>query len=246
MKPVIYIFYTLMLIGFGMFIFNDTITMNLFMIILVLTSVMFMSICFYILLTGNPQNHQNTNELNIKETNLLFLQLYNLIESSVKDDLNIVRMELVQIKGLVSNATTQLTDSFYEISSNTKEQQRLVNQIINTISLESNNKITLELDNLSRLINTNSSDAVRAFQFEDIVIQISDNSIQYIDNVEKFFTEFKQELEKQLSNKQSHSKIIEQINSFVSDLKLLRQQQKLLGRKAASQHDISEGEVELF
>jgi len=173
-------------------------------------------------------------------------RLFELLESAIKEDLIVVKQELLQIKGLVNNAVGELTKSFYGISSNSDDLLRLVQQLTNLLEASKTQQTLTEIDKTNKLIRDNSADAVRSLQFEDIVIQVSDNSLQYIDNLDKFLKEFRQRLASRLNSASTSNDASGLLRSCVSDVKEIRQDIQLPDRKAVHQNNLSEGGVELF
>lgn len=178
------------------------------------------------------------------DTHNELLLLFELLESAVKEDLVVVKQELNQVKGLVNNAVKELTDSFYQVSSGSEEQKKLFSEILNRN--EKPQQVELELSRTSKLIKDACADAIRTLQFEDIVIQVSDNSIQYIDNLDEFFNEFKQQLSNRLDRSASPEDVKQQLHMYVELIKNIRKERQLPDRKAVHQNDLAEGGVELF
>lgn len=177
--------------------------------------------------------NNNLNELN---------QLFELLESAVKEDLIVVKQELYQIKSLVNTAVEQLSESFYSVSNNSIEQQRLIKILIDTLNTANNEKALTQLGETQQQIQTSSAMAVQSLQFEDIVVQVSDNSIQYIDNLDNFLKEFRMRLENQLDSDDKDN----QLKCVVDDVKNIRKNRLLPDRKAAYQNNMTQGDVELF
>ena len=173
-------------------------------------------------------------------------RLFELLESAIKEDLIVVKQELLQIKGLVNNAAGELTKSFYGISSNSDDLIRLVLELARLLEASKTQQTLTEIDKTNKLIRDNSADAVRSLQFEDIVIQVSDNSLQYIDNLDKFLMEFRQRLASRLNTATTPKDASGLLKSCVSDVQEIRQDIQLPDRKAVHQKNLSEGGVELF
>lgn len=249
MKPVIFTFYSLFSVSFGILIFNENIVFNTFTMSLLCIAATLISFCFYVFLTSDSKNTLSANKVNSKNANILLVLLYDLIESSVNRDLEVAKKELQQTINIVNNATGQITECFYRLTSNVEAQHSLLTQLINSSEFSSNKKvknIVNELEELNQMVNVNKNDAIRALQFEDIVSQILGNGIHCIDNVESLINQFKMELEKHLNNKQNPKCYIEQLGKLETMLIKLREQQQKPARKAENQNDLSEGNVELF
>lgn len=173
-------------------------------------------------------------------------QLFELLESAVKEDLVVVKQELYQIKSLVNNAVSQLSESFHNVSSNSSEQQRLIKIALDALSSGKDENTLSQLDKTQKKIQDSSAIAVQSLQFEDIVTQVSDNSIQYIDNLDDFFREFRMRMNDQLNNDSDYNDTVDLLKHFLEDVKQLRKTRLLPDRKAANQNNLSEGDVELF
>jgi len=198
--------------------------------------------------TGPDTNHQinSVEKTNSDAINAELKQLFELLETSIKEDLVVVRQELQQIKNLINNAVVQLTDSFYKISTNSDEQTRLIHEVTNALETYVKQETISALDDTSNQIKTNSDIAIRSLQFEDIVVQVSDNSLQYIDNLDKFLDEFNKRLVNRIKSSSTSVNASDLIRSFVSDVKAIRQDIQLPDRKAVHQNNLAEGGIELF
>ena len=189
---------------------------------------------------------ENTENLNIASHDLN--RLFELLESAVKEDLVVVKQELLQIKGLVNNAVSELTQCFYEISSNSEEQYRLVRKTIESLPDTRDELVLSSLEISNTKIKNSNASAIRSLQFDDIVIQVSDNSLQYLDNLDKFLNEFRQKLLDRIKseNTSDNTGTTGLLKSCVTDVEQIRQLIQLPDRKAVHQNNLSEGGVELF
>lgn len=173
-------------------------------------------------------------------------QLFEILESAVKEDMDVVKQEIYQIKSLVHTAASQLSESFYAVSSNSEEQRRLLDESLQALNITSNNKTLSQFHQTHEKIQNNSAIAVQSLQFEDIVSQVSDNSIQYIDNLDNFLKDFKARLACHLKPDNYGQNNNKHLDTFLEDIKKIRQSRLLPDRKAAYQNNMSEGDIELF
>lgn len=248
MKPVTVLLYTIIAISLVGTVFIDALSVRYIAVILISGCIYYLSKLPRESASGSEytsSDHASGN-VSINVVNEELNQLFILLESAIKEDLVVVKQELLQIKGLVNNAATQLTESFYSLSSNSDEQLKLVGELISALKDVNNQKTIAELDKTNTLIKNSSADAVRSLQFEDIVIQVSDNSLQYIDNLDKFLNEFRLRLSSRINATATTQDAAGQLKSYVSDVKEIRQEVQLPDRKAVHQNNLAEGGVELF
>jgi hypothetical protein len=172
--------------------------------------------------------------------------LFELLESSVKADLQVMRLESEQIKHVVSDAVKQLADSFYGVSANANNQQTLVNSLLTAINIDNQGTALSGLHEAAGKIKEYETAAIRSLQFEDIVIQIADNSIQYASDVDAFLDEIKKLLHEYLDNVHLHYGSGGRQSTIASAEQLIRSKRLLPDRKAAHQQDMTEGGIELF
>lgn len=205
-------------------------------------------VLFHSLLTS-PVPVKNIDTSTKKEIDQEFFlelnQLFEILESAVKEDIDVVKQEIYQIKSLVHTAASQLSESFYEVSNNSEEQRRLLSESLKALNISSNN-ILNQFEKTHQKIQDNRAIAVQSLQFEDIVSQVSDNSIQYIDNLDHFLKDFKARLASHLNSNGYNQSNSSNLDSFLDDIKKLRQSRLLPDRKAAYQNNMSEGDIELF
>ena len=188
----------------------------------------------------------NITDIDIQDISEELTQLFEILESAVNEDLLVVKQELRQIKGLVNNASNELSESFYSLSSSCEKQTNLINSLRDSLYSTNNKKLLRELDNIQSSIKKDKADAIRSLQFEDIVTQVSDNSIQYLENLDQFLTEFKKRLTFSINNPHQSSNVSSQMKNYVEDVKIIRQKKSLPDRKAAHQKTLDEGGIELF
>lgn len=216
-------------------------TMTLISVILLGIQLHNSTISSIISTSDNKPSNSGLSELNHElET------LFNLLESAINEDLVIVKQELLQIKGLVNNAANDLTENFYSLSNNSNEQLRLVNILRSSPTPFNDTKTLSALDDINDLIKKSSANAIRTLQFEDIVTQVSDNSIQYLENLDNFLLEFKKRLSFSINNPHQSSDATTQMKSYVENAMKIRQERQLPDRKAVHQVNLTEGGVELF
>jgi len=244
MKPVTTFLYLAMALGLAVTALAD---INLVRYI----AVSVVTVCVIFLLKSRNSNTSDRfdiehNSVNISVVNNELNELFDLLESAIKEDLVVVKQELLQIKGLVNNAVSDLTDSFYSLSSTSDEQYRLISDLVNIMKNTGNDRALIEIDENNKKIKDSSADAVRSLQFEDIVIQVSDNSLQYIDNLDKFLNEFRQRISSRINSSANAQDAVVQLKSYVNDVKQIRQDIQLPDRKAVHQNNLSEGGIELF
>ena len=202
---------------------------------------------YQISIRKSSSQHNKITEDKINQDAVFELnQLLDLLENAVKEDLDIVKQELCQIKGLVNNAVVQLTDSFHHVSNNSDEQRRLIEVLLDTLNTVNNKQTLAKLDETHKIIKDSSAVAIQSLQFEDIVVQVSDNSIQYIDNLDKFLNEFRNRLTDRLKNCDQNTDSTENLADFVDAVEKIRQNRPHPDRKAAHQKNMSVGDVELF
>lgn len=195
-------------------------------------------------LASNKNQNSNNSNKSVSDTEIQ--QLYEILESSVKDELVVIEQELKQIKEIVRDAVKELTSGFYGLSTNIDEQQHLVNSIIDAITITEKEKLLSDLDNSTQAINKNVATTVRALQFEDIVTQLSDNSLLSANNIDEFLNELKTNLQNQLADTPLQTLAIDQLKALLYEAKAVRKEQKLQHEKVISQTNLSEGNVELF
>ena len=207
-------------------------------------------LCYWFSKTGNASLHSPPDEKlfpdNIEGINAELIRLAEFLESVVREDVDIVKQEILQIKGLVNDATKELTDSFYAISENTDEQLNVIYSVSDLLCSNGNSEIFNRLEKIHKLINDSKSNAIRTLQFDDIVIQVSDNSIQYLDNLDRFISEFKKRLEFSVNNPHSPPLVSSKLKKYTDDVNNIRKERPLPDRKAVHQNDLSEGGIELF
>ena len=173
-------------------------------------------------------------------------QLYELIESSITEDLHTVKQEFAQIKSLISDASATLTKSFYDVNHNAQQQHNQVQRLIESQPSGDHQQIISQINDIADKIKTNAADAVRSLQFEDIAVQVADNGIQYLDNIEVFLSQCKTQLDTLFNLEFQKIQTTDQLQSFADAIRQLRQNRPPVDRKAAKQQDLSEGDVELF
>ena len=229
-----------------LFIDSQTAVYGAVVLILVSTA------CLGLMAHKSNQNTQSISSsvkstgVNLVEVNSELNQLFDLLDAAIKEDLVVVKQELLQIKGLVNNAVNQLTESFCTLSSSSEKQLVLVNEFVEALSTTGSQEILSEIDSACKQIKDSSATAVRSLQFEDIVIQVSDNSLQYLENLEKFLNEFKGKLATRINAGSQSRDAADQLKLYVADVKQIRQEVQLPDRKAVHQNNLSEGGIELF
>lgn len=190
--------------------------------------------------TGDPRKPELTSD----ERN--FNQIYRIIESSIKEDLDVVRSETKQVKSLIADAVATLGKSFSDMNSNVQDQYTLITQLTEAAPNGYKPTVLVQIEEKAAQIKVNAADAVRSLQFEDIAVQVADNSIQYLENIEKFLDKCAQQLNDLGSSNSQNTQAEDGFQGFIGSLQQLRRQHQLPERKAANQQDLSEGGVELF
>ena len=261
LKPIFYLLTGVIFLCFLTFSVSDTLAIRNYSILF-----LFVSFCCFLMmvirlpgLASNKQQNSNNSNDNVNDKDIQLL--YEILETSIKDELIVIKQELGQIKDIVTDAVKELSSGFYGVSASVDAQQQLVNLIIDAITMvekKTNEKDKVDKENikkeklLSKLntntqeINHNVATAVRALQFEDIVIQLSDNSLLCANNIESFLDELKIKIKKQLSGTPLHELAADQIESLLSEAKAIRKEKDFRHEKVISQTNLTEGNIELF
>lgn len=256
LKPIFYLLTGVIFLCFLTFAVSDTLAIRNYSILFLFVSfccLLMMVIRFPDLASHKQQNSNNSND-NVNDNDIQ--QLYEILETSVKDELIVIKQELVQIKDIVTDAVKELSSGFYGVSASVDEQQQLVNLIIDAITMvekETIEKEKIEKEKLLSNLNKNTQEinhsvatAVRALQFEDIVIQLTDNSLLCANNIENFLDELKIKIKNQLSDTPLHELAVDQIENLLSEVKAIRKEKDFRHEKVISQTNLTEGNIELF
>lgn len=209
-----------------------------------------LSLCWitltFILTRRDSQATGEQREPDLTNDDRNFNQIYGIIESSIKEDLAVVRSEIKQMKSLIADAVATLGKSFSAMNVNVQEQNTLVAQLIEPAPNGYKPTVIVQIEEKTEQIRLNTADAVRSLQFEDIAVQVADNSIQYLDNIEKFLDNCNRQLNDLGNPNSQNTQVDNGFQGFIVSLQQLRRQHQLPERKAANQQDLSEGGVELF
>jgi hypothetical protein len=200
----------------------------------------------YVITRREYRSNNNLGKSDLMLDNITFNKIYGFIESSIKEDLDVVRSETAQVKSLIGDAVATLGKSFSEMNTNVQDQYILISQLTNAAQSGNNLTIFSQIDEKTKQIKINAADAVRSLQFEDIAVQVTDNSIQYLDNIERYLDKCKSQLEDLSSLNSQNSQAADVLQLVAGSLQQIRQQHRLPERKAANQHDLAEGGIELF
>ncbi|MGD8567891.1 MAG: hypothetical protein PVJ39_07375 [Gammaproteobacteria bacterium] len=200
----------------------------------------------FILTHRDLRGTSDRSELDPVPENINFNHFYGIIESSIKEDLNIIRAEIRQVESLIADAVSTLGKSFSEMNTNVQDQYLLIKQLTDAAPRGYQPRVISQIDNKTEQIKINTADAIRSLQFEDITVQVAENSIQYLDNIEKYLDKCKLQLNDLYSFKSQNTQAKDAFQAFAASLQQIRQQHRLPERKAARQQDLSEGGVELF
>ena len=234
------------LICFGTFIVSDSgIFQQLALLLLFLLVVLlYGSLCSS--LRSKTNNQQGSNMSNIKNLAIDIKQFYELVESTIKSDLHIMRSETEQIKHVVCDAAKQLTECFYGISCNASKQTQLVHSLLAAINTGDHGRELSDLKYACEKITEHEAAAIRLLQFEDIVVQIADNRIQYANDVDAFLKDIKALLDEYLDNIRMNRGAAGHLTTVTSTARFTRRKRLPPDRKAAQQQDMTEGGIELF
>ena len=263
LKPVSLIIYSIMALCFGGYALAETAMIKNFAVFFLLVSVVCLSACFFVCQRTNkkyssslpetaPSTQLNENHSETDGSAALTNQVldsYNLLEKGIVNDLTIVRKDLDQIKGLVKDAVSGLTEGFYGVSSNIEMQQQLVNLLLNPEIVQqddAHHKTLQQLRALNQTIKHDSSLCVRSLQFEDILSQVASHSDHYITDIEKYLRNFKSMVENMPDDANDQNKMINLFKAELSSSHIKRQDQDTKNRTKIIQKNLSEGSVELF
>ena len=226
--------------------FIESETVKDFSLLLLFVTITLTYIFLYTITIFNNKNPNNSNMSQLTKLSHEYNLLYDHVETIIQDDINVIKSEITQIKCVVSDAVKQLTESFYEVSRNAHGQQHLVNSIINAINKDNHKNTLLEIQKSTQNIKEHGSKAVRSLQFEDIVIQVADNGLQYTSDIEIYLHDIKNLLREHLDKLNHHHAMISEDDTIVNAAQQVRNKRSLPDRKAAYQQNMTEGGIELF
>jgi hypothetical protein len=205
------------------------------------------AILLYSLQRQKIRTNQNKEHETLVHSELVrFPSIFSMIEKPIVEDLIIAKQEIQQIKSLINDGVRTLSNSFYGINSSVKEQHEIINDITATLPDHKAAQFASKLAMKTDIIQENIANAVRSLQFEDIAVQVADNSIQYLLNIENLLQYFHAHLDHVFDCNSQHSKAQDALQTFERSMNELRQHQLSPDRKAAKQQDLSAGEIELF
>jgi len=176
-------------------------------------------------------------------------QLYKCIDSTIINDLTIVRAEFAQIKQVANDASHQLASNFYDLVDNIASQQKLIETLMCSTDYRDNEHTRAKISEISEKTKEMIFFTIQLLQFEDIISQVSDNGIQYINNIESFLSYINELLKDNIHNHllENNFNSLDKTITLITDITLLIQKKHALpSRKAAHQLDMSEGGIELF
>lgn len=141
------------------------------------------------------------HEGEIKEEHALVHGLVNDVHRTVQHEVIFIRNEIYRIRTLVSDAVSQLSDSFQGLSERSESQQKMLMSVIENLESEalasgdSVSKSLSDISDLAKQINDHIGQVIRALQFEDIFSQRLEHPLQRLDILKGFVNVLKDNLD---------------------------------------------------
>ena len=246
LKPIAFVLYSIIVACFTSFVIAETMIVKNFAVFFLFISVAYLSVCFFYCQSTRKNSNIHTLTTSTEKTKVENLkQACITFRNGIRKDIDMIRKDHQQIKQLIRNATSGLTENFYNISSRIDQQQRVINNLIDQCKELSATRSAEQIRLINQFIKDDAGNCIRALQFEDIVSQISDHGALYLDDIEKY-----------LGNLQSLLQIAESGDPFCSltgedrkaptamDSRMDKYQQE--NRTNIVQKDLSAGNIELF
>jgi methyl-accepting chemotaxis protein len=196
-------------------------------------------------------NQESVSEELSYEMDLLVEQ----IENSAKDMLGHVHKELSQIRSLVSDAIEVLQKSFNDLNLETKEQNRMVQEVMEKLKAAQasrgnvNDLLDGRLSQFSestQRIDKSITDAVRSLQFEDIVRQLTVSSEKHLSYLERVLGTVDEGIRGLNSQHINVPEYIVGLHELKAQIDKLEEERKAEAQRSVSQKTMQQGEVELF
>jgi uncharacterized membrane protein YgaE (UPF0421/DUF939 family) len=187
------------------------------------------------------------------------------IENSAKDMLERVHEELSQMRSLISDAIEVLQNSFNDLNHESKQQNRVVQEVLEKLRaaqaskqhienmLEEDEELAVLLDSqLSKLsesskrIDKGINDAVRSLQFEDIARQLTVSSDRHLGYLEAVLGTVETGIRELNSQHITVPEYIVGLHELKAQVDQLEAECMAEAQRSVSQQSVQKGEIELF
>jgi chromosome segregation ATPase len=187
------------------------------------------------------------------------------IEHSAKDMLQRVHEELSQMRSLISDAIEVLQNSFNDLSHESKEQNRVVQEVLEKLRAAQASKQHIEnmlegyeelaelldsqlskLSESSKRIDNGINDAVRSLQFEDITRQLTVSSDRHLGYLEAVLGTVETGIRKLNSQHITVPEYIVGLHELKAQVDQLEAECMAEAQRSVSQQSVQKGEIELF
>ncbi len=254
-KPVAFVLYTIILFCFASYAVAETMLVKNFAVFFLLVSVACLSVCFFYCRNLRAKSSSGTtvttssNQSTCPDPSIWELdevaRICSAYHGGIQHDIDNIKNDVQQIKELVRNAASELTEHFYSITSSVDHQQRLVEVIVNSNQDTNNDKLSSQIWKFNQQIKNDSNSCIRSLQFEDILSQIADHANLYLTDMEKYLANLGKVLATLEPGGVPNSDITGD-EKYSSDLKKLHEELKRQNRTNIRQNNVSEGRIELF
>ena len=245
LKPISLVLYSIIVTCFSSYALAETMLVKNFAVFFLFVSVSCLSVCFFFC-QKNQKTPKRSSTLPVeKNYNNDIKKALSIFNTGVKKDLELIRQHLVQIKSLVNDASSGLTEKFYSISSRIDQQQRLMDRFLDKCNELSMAQTAEQVKMINHFVKEDAGNCIRALQFEDIVSQVSDHCALYLDDVEKYLANLRLNFDA-LENGKLMNKRKENPGNPSATFENNSECSSSKNRTNIAQHNLSAGNIELF